>query len=298
LLSENYHSQTASTIGSENEVLTTVAITGTVWVASLGAYHYFGQEHSVVQQWRTRFGWFTQRSAAPQPADTPVNIDLNSAAQEAPQLELMQWQTSQQCTNERLLAASLSLSLATAGAVLIPPITYTCLPALTYLTFHVAQGAYQTLTKERRLDRTLFESLLIGCSLVHGDYLVGSAVCLLYYGGRKVRVIRELPLVGQPPLSKTLVGTNAFAVQARVQRAGNECKVPVATLQHGDTVVVRAGELIPMAGQISGGRAWVALQNSSQNAQVVIKRPGDQVYANQLVLAGLLYIVVQPAELS
>ena len=277
-------------------MLSTVAITGTILVAGVSAYRYFAQEQPVIQQWRTYFARFTRRSAEPQPADSPVNIDPNPPTPSPPRAALLQWEA--QHTDERLLAASISLSLATVGATFAPPIAYTCIPLLAYLTLHTAQDAYQVLVNERRLDYTVFESLLIGYNLAQGSYLVGSTLCVLYYSGRQLWSVRQRSLVSQPSLIKTLVGAAAFPSQVRVQRAGNEIEVPVATLQHGDIMVVRAGELIPMAGQISRGRAWVAMQNSSHNAETVIKRPGSRVAADQLVLAGLLYIVVQPAELS
>ncbi|MFZ4655723.1 MAG: hypothetical protein ACOYNY_01840 [Caldilineaceae bacterium] len=172
-----------------------------------------------------------------------------------------------QSANEQFVAASISFGLATVGALLAPPLLYGCIPAIAYLTVHSLAG-------------------------------------VLYYQGRKSWYIATQPstsAASPSPSPGVTRGNRSPAsplspLYARVQRVDGEIEILVAALQPDDIVLVQAGELIPVAGRIICGSAWIATQAGAPDAKMLIKRPGNYVQADQLVLAGSISIALQRTE--
>lgn len=189
---------------------------------------------------------------------------------------------------ERFAAAVASLGLATAGTMIMPALKLGCIPLLTYLAAYAVHDAYIAYRKEARLDLALAESVILGLSLAKAYYLPASLACALYHGSRTVwpRIAARRADADLPPAQQPI---------ARLQRADGEVEVPVGRLQRGDTVIVHAGEMIPIDGVITQGHAWIAPPGESQQTALQIKRPQALVYAAQLVLAGSIHVAVQPA---
>lgn len=80
----------------------------------------------------------------------------------------------------------------------------------------------------------------------------------------------------------------------RIWRRGAEIETPVQAWQAGDTIVVCSGELIPVAGIITAGAAWVADQPVGGESRKQIKKIHHRVCANHLVLAGSILVQVEP----
>jgi cation transport ATPase len=193
----------------------------------------------------------------------------------------------QQREGNGLLLSAVSLGLVTAGVVFVPPLQYGCIPVITYLSVCAAKDAYQAMVREGRFDIAAAESAILGLTLVQGNYLFGSLTAVLYYGGRKVwhtmqRSTHSAAKTGMP-------------LTANLLRAdGKEVEVPIHTLHCGDTVLICAGEIIPVDGVILSGSAWIVPQTEAHNAAFVIKRAGSYVHATDLVLAGSVRVVMQP----
>jgi Cu+-exporting ATPase len=66
---------------------------------------------------------------------------------------------------------------------------------------------------------------------------------------------------------------------ARVERAGGVEEVAIETLLPGDIVIVRAGENIPVDGDVTEGESSVVEAMLTGESLPVSKRPGDKVYA-------------------
>ena len=69
---------------------------------------------------------------------------------------------------------------------------------------------------------------------------------------------------------------------ARVRREGNEQELPVDALQHGDVVIVRPGERLPIDGQVTAGRSAVNQSAITGESLPVEKQPGDGVFAGSV----------------
>lgn len=187
---------------------------------------------------------------------------------------------------ERFAAAVASLGLATAGTLFLPALKLGCIPLMAYLTAYAVHDAYKAYSKEARLDLALAESVILGLSLAKAYYLPASLACALYHGGRTLWPLLTAHLADAAPAQQPL---------ARLHRADGEVEVPVGRLQRGDTVIVHAGEMIPVNGVITQGQAWIAPPGESHQTALQIKRPQALVYAAQLVLAGSIHVAVQPA---
>ncbi|MCB0063723.1 MAG: HAD-IC family P-type ATPase, partial [Caldilineaceae bacterium] len=78
-----------------------------------------------------------------------------------------------------------------------------------------------------------------------------------------------------------------------VRSHGSEVEIPFAQLQIGDTVVLHAGQIVPVDGTIVAGVATIDQHMLTGEAQPVEKRPGEPVLAATLLLSGQVDIIVE-----
>jgi len=108
--------------------------------------------------------------------------------------------------------------------------------------------------------------------------------------------IITLVLVGKALEARAKAGTSAameglLRLQpsvAHVERAGRELDVPLADVLVGDRFSVRAGEAIPVDGNVATGRASVDESMLTGESRPVAKSSGSPVYAGTVNLDGLL----------
>ncbi|MBI2423455.1 MAG: cadmium-translocating P-type ATPase [Candidatus Hydrogenedentes bacterium] len=82
---------------------------------------------------------------------------------------------------------------------------------------------------------------------------------------------------------------------ANVLRDGKEQKVPLESVQVGDVVVVRPGEMTPTDGKIRAGLSDINEASITGESKPIDKGPGDKVFAGTLNGAGSLEIETQRA---
>lgn len=92
-------------------------------------------------------------------------------------------------------------------------------------------------------------------------------------------------------LLKTLLQPSTETVW--IEQEGIEREIPFADLHLGDVVVVGSGELIPVDGVISSGRATVNQASVTGESVPVALEIGDSVYAGSVVMEGRLKINVK-----
>ncbi len=78
-----------------------------------------------------------------------------------------------------------------------------------------------------------------------------------------------------------------------VRSKGSEIEIPFDQLQIGDTVVLHAGQIVPVDGTIIAGVAMLDQHMLTGEAQPVEKKAGDSVLASTLLISGQVDIAVE-----
>ncbi len=189
------------------------------------------------------------------------------------------------------LAVTVSgLGLATAGIV-ISPIFYlpSALCAL-YPTRTFFQEAWAIYQREKRLDYRAIWALTIPAAVAGG--FVWAANFGLIFGLANFYLMAKTENRAKRSVAD-LFGGQIRTVWLLVD--GVEVETAFAAVQTGDTVVVHAGQMIPVDGTIVAGTAAVDQHTLTGESQPVEKGEGDSVLASTVVLAGRLCIRVEKA---
>ncbi len=192
--------------------------------------------------------------------------------------------------NRDLTVSTVSLGLATAGALLYPPLGVLSVPFWIYVTIPVFKNTYKSLWQEGKVHvHTLVAITLITC-LLSRYYVVGSLDAWFYVLSRKLLI----KVKNQSEQSFVQVfGQHPLFVWVLVN--GIEVKTPFESVQQGNLVVVNAGETIPVDGFITEGMASVDQHLLTGEAQPAEKGVDDQVFASTVILKGRLCIKVEKA---
>lgn len=156
-----------------------------------------------------------------------------------------------------LAAATTALGAATVGTLYYPPLRLACIPAFLYLGVAPARSAYLIWCQEGRMTPVVAEGALLALCLVQGQFLVGSACLSLYYLGQ---VMTEAKYKEQEELVAWQLPRWAWR-----QSPDGLVATPVCNLQVGNTIVIHAGEMIPIAGVVAHGVAWVRMPHHAHD---------------------------------
>ena len=190
--------------------------------------------------------------------------------------------------NRNLVVATAAMGLATAGAVVYPPLSLLSVPFTLYTCIDIFKVTYKALFKEHRLRAIVLDAATVVGALATQYYVVGALNSWLYYLGQR------LLLRTQDNSRKSLI--NVFGQQPRfvwLLRDGVEVQTPVEALRLGDMIVVNAGEMIPVDGYITDGVASIDERMLTGKAQPAEKGMGGRVFAATLVLAGHICVQVE-----
>lgn len=190
--------------------------------------------------------------------------------------------------DRELMVCTTALPVAAAAQFLAPGLLPASAALLVYTSLPNFQGAWDVVTKERRLGVDVLDSMVIVACLATGQVLAGGILCwCLSFGRHLVRRTEDNS-------KKLLLG--AFGKQPRrvwVLQDGQEIEAPIGSLQKGDVVVVRTGEVVPVDGVILDGLATIdqhALTGESTPAE---RSVGDQVFASTVVVSGEMQVIVE-----
>jgi heavy metal translocating P-type ATPase len=161
----------------------------------------------------------------------------------------------------------------------------TCLPMAAYLVRGELELALDALVRQRRPSVALLNAFYQTALWLGGYYVVGASLFVLGTLGGKISSIAQDR--SQQGLADAF-GQHPQTVWVAVD--GTELEVPFEAVKIGDTVVVHAGEMIPIDGRITHGSASVDQHRLTGEAQPADKGVGDEVLASTLVLAGSLHI--------
>lgn len=226
-------------------------------------------------------GWSASRPVAPaRPAPAPPVAESSLAP---PPAAANPAASSTHAARPALLA----LAVTTTGRLLYPPLQLAGVPVLVYMGVPAAQQAYDQLIEEGRPGRALVETAVLVVCLAGGYFWVGSLCFSLYHTGRQL-------WVGQPLNADVHPVPGLAPATTHLRKAGIICTVPTATLQPGDQVILRSGELAPTDGLITEGVAWLRPQALAA-ANALRKGVGDRITAADLVVVGEIGVRVLSA---
>ncbi len=137
----------------------------------------------------------------------------------------------------------------------------------------------------RQLGIELLVTIATAGALAIGEYWEAAAVTFLFVLGAWLeartleRTRREL---------RTLI--DLVPESAAVLRDGSEASVAPGEVLHGETVVIRPGQRIPVDGEVVRGSAAVDESTITGEPMPEDKAAGSQVYAGTIVHGGVLYV--------
>ena len=194
--------------------------------------------------------------------------------------------------NRNIAIAVFTSGIAITGKLIFLPLQLACIPLALYLTWPVIQrlGFNYKNRRYARLQLNLL-SCINSVLIWGGGFFVAGGLASAF-----VFLTEKLITITEDRSRKDLV--NIFGQQPRMVWAvvnGVEVEVPFESLQVGDTIVVGAGQMIPIDGVITQGYASIDQHRLTGEAQPAEKGVGDSVLAATVILAGQIHICVDKA---
>lgn len=173
-------------------------------------------------------------------------------------------------------------------ATLYAPFFLLTIPLVIYGFTGYARQIIQEIKRDRRIrTQHLFLFFIVGMWLT-GYFVLGGLSLLAYI------LVMKVTLQAQDRTRKALV--TILETQPRtvwVLIDGAELEIPFERLQVGDTVVILAGQMIPIDGVITQGVATIDQHRLTGESQPIEKGVGDGVLAGAVILSGRVYVQVE-----
>ena len=189
--------------------------------------------------------------------------------------------------NRYIGAALVGMGTAAIGLVHPTALVVTFAAAL-YCAIRLFRRAYHSLVHEQKLGMPVMGSLYVIGAFAGGYFLPGTFGMAVWFLSEKLVLITQ-------DRSQSILSA-IFGEQPRTVwlLAGDvEVEVPVETIEAGDTVVVQAGQVIPVDGVIISGIATVDQHALTGESQPVEKAEGDQVMTSTLMVGGKVHVRVE-----
>lgn len=193
-------------------------------------------------------------------------------------------------TNRTITLGTAALTINIVGALVYPPLMLLSAPGLILMVVGWSRTAYTQVVHEGKFTVVLQNAVNGTGLLLLGQYLVLAFYATLFQTSYKV--VFKTRDRSRKQLVNILGETPQFVW---LERDGAEVQVPFTSLQVSDTIIVHAGELIPVDGCITHGLASIDQHMLTGEAQPIEKSIGDSVYAGTIVLSGTLTIQVKEA---
>ncbi len=194
----------------------------------------------------------------------------------------------ERAANQFFALSTLTLGVATLGHwVLTPLMPVAIVLGLTATSVNYLY-AWQQWKEKRQFGNTHLLCVYVTFMWLGGYAVVGALGIFLAGISLKVRTITE------NKSRNNLI--NIFHLQPTkvwVRSNGAEVEIPFAQLQVGDTLVLQAGQIVPVDGTIVAGVATVDQHMLTGEAQPVEKLPHDRVLAATVLISGKIDIRVE-----
>lgn len=189
--------------------------------------------------------------------------------------------------NRYIAAAVISMCTAIVGLA-YPSLFPLTVASAIYAGGRIFKNGYRALVHERKLRLDVIGSLYLACAFVGGFFLPASFGLFAYYLSEK------LILITQDRSQQSLIdifGQQPQMVWRLVENV--ELEIPLESVQAGDTLVIQAGQVIPVDGVVTEGIATVDQHMLTGESQPIEKGEGDLVLRATLVTAGRIFVRVE-----
>jgi Cu2+-exporting ATPase len=195
----------------------------------------------------------------------------------------------QQDIDRNLLVAAGSVITALLGGV-SPLFTVLSIISVLYLSRNIFRFTWRDFKAGRFVSLFLVNGILMLGMLASGHLILAALAGLI--GGFIVKIIEQTEDQSKKQLINVFSGHPS---RVWLERDGVEIEVDFTHIQVGDIVIVNAGEIVPVDGQIQDGLATIDQHLLTGESQPVEKAAGDRVFAATLLLSGRLRIQVEMA---
>ena len=146
----------------------------------------------------------------------------------------------------------------------------------------------ETTLKEQRLDADVLDAIWLTLYTLKGDYVAPALMVSLMESGEALR-----DTTGRATERQVFDLWGGLDHYARVERHGQEQRIPTEDLQVGDRVVVYPGERIPASGRVLRGTGLVDEHELTGESTLAHRSEGQVVHASTVLLEGKLCVLVK-----
>ncbi|ETX03422.1 MAG: hypothetical protein ETSY1_00085 [Candidatus Entotheonella factor] len=229
-------------------------------------------------------------SASPQPGLPEDKSNLPQRQAHTSASEPLDMSQEEQHLNQQIRNALGLLGLVTAGNLGYPLLTLVSLPFLLYQAIPIFQAGYRELVKRRKIGSNVFAALIQGSMLIMGYFWAVALGNVINWGTAKL--VYRVQNNSRQRLSSVF---GELPRSVWIPHEGIELEVPLEQIEAGDTIIVHAGEAVPVDGVITDGMASIDQHLLTGEARPVEKEAGEAVYAATLVLSGTISVQVEKA---
>ena len=218
--------------------------------------------------------------AAVEPAATPE-------ANPSPSSNSAELELEAKHIDHHLKVAGVSFGLALVGRIFFPPLGLLSLIPLAYAAHPVNEMAVRKF-RERRINITMLDSVALVVGVGFGLFVMNALSCILYLSGSKM--LHSTRNQARSRLSN-IFNTRVQDVWVLVD--GVEISMPLTAVKKGDLLVLNAGEMVPVDGEVIDGLAMIDQHQLTGEAQPAEKIVGQKVFAATLLIAGRVIVRVE-----
>lgn len=158
-------------------------------------------------------------------------------------------------------------------------------PLLLWNSYPIAKRAFRVIRREKRLNVDFLDTLAITASIAQSNFVAGTIVAWLIHLGD---YIRDLTAAGSRRAMSELLDYQAKT--AWVLRDGAVVSIPAIDVVAGDLVVVHAGEMVPVDGEITEGHATIDQKTITGEGLPVGRGAGEVVFAATVLREGQITV--------
>ncbi|HEX4138435.1 MAG TPA: heavy metal translocating P-type ATPase [Bryobacteraceae bacterium] len=187
-----------------------------------------------------------------------------------------------------LKVSAASVAAATLGTLFFPPLKLVSGGIILYAAWPAFKGAAADIFQRRKITVRHLDSVSLLGLIAGGYFLICSLTVTIFHASAKMMLKTE---DRSRRLLADMFGEQPSTVWVIVD--GGEIEIPFERLEAGATLVIRAGQMIPIDGVVTAGNAAVDQHILTGEAQPAEKQAGDKVFAATVVLAGRIEVGVE-----